>query len=500
MRRRFGRSKRGSYPATDTTRMSKNDRFAAWKCGVYLERLLSRYPARVLDALKLLQWILGSEIERIAYRLTDTYRGSEKEGLRELLKHCSEDPEEYPRIFHKIILTSPKFERSRMFDFILGVLKKKNQSLRRPHQSETEKSIASLQKMFNLTEPETECSLFYFIADAWSDAQEFFINHLGCLRFAGQQEYLPVILDLSQKELPQILHGTLTRIGFLEHHGSQLTVNDEFYQLFQNPSRELRLKAFFTPLPRTVLPLEYHMIEHGETEHVLSLLSEKPQGSTHVLLYGPPGTGKSTYASGIAQRVGVKAYEIIRGDKENTTTKRRAAILACLNMTNAGGGSLIIVDEADNLLNTRFSWFSRGETQDKAWLNQLLEEPGVRMIWITNHIEEIEESVLRRFAYSIHFKTFSPRQRVIIWKNILRKSRASRFFSKQEIAELATTYKLSAGAIDLAVKKAVALAAGTKEKFQTAVRLSLDAHQTLLDSGIKPVNKERVERGYSLMG
>ena len=71
---------------------------------------------------------------------------------------------------------------------------------------------------------------------------------------------------------------------------------------------------------------------------------------------------------------------------------------------------LVVVDEADNLLNTQNSWFSRGETQDKGWLNQLLEEPGARMIWITNSIDEIEGSVLRRFAFSIHFREFNRRQ------------------------------------------------------------------------------------------
>jgi len=88
----------------------------------------------------------------------------------------------------------------------------------------------------------------------------------------------------------------------------------------------------------------------------------------------------------------------VRGEA-NTTHNRRAAILACLNMTNAGPGSLVIVDEADNLLNTQFSYFMRGETQDKGWLNELLEKPGTRIIWITNSIGGIEDSVLRRFAF-----------------------------------------------------------------------------------------------------
>ena len=73
-------------------------------------------------------------------------------------------------------------------------------------------------------------------------------------------------------------------------------------------------------------------------------------------------------------------------------------------MTNFDQGSIVLVDEADNLLNTQSSWFMRGETQDKGWLNQLLDEPGTRMIWITNRIDSIEDSVLRRFAFSLPFQ------------------------------------------------------------------------------------------------
>jgi len=122
-------------------------------------------------------------------------------------------------------------------------------------------------------------------------------------------------------------------------------------------------------------------------------------------------------------------------------------------MTNSGPGSLIVVDEADNLLNTRFSWFMRGGTQDKGWMNELLETPGLRMIWITNQIEDIEPSVLRRFAYSLHFRPFNKRQRIQLWENILKKNKAKRFLSQPEIENFAGTYRVSAGAADLAVRK-----------------------------------------------
>ena len=228
-------------------------------------------------------------------------------------------------------------------------------------------------------------------------------------------------------------------------------------------------------------------------------MREKPKSSTHILLYGPPGTGKSSFAAGVARETGISPYGIVRGEA-NTTRNRRAALLACINMTNSGSGSLIVVDEADNLLNTRFSWFMRGETQDKGWMNELLETPGLRIIWITNRIEDMEPSVLRRFSYSLHFKPFNKRQRVQLWENILRKNKAKRFFNLPEIENLAGTYRVSAGAADLAVKKAKEMGLKTKGSFIEGVKLSLEAHETLINGGEMKMDRDRIDKNYSLEG
>ena len=109
-------------------------------------------------------------------------------------------------------------------------------------------------------------------------------------------------------------------------------------------------------------------------------------------------------------------------------------------MTNFDRGSIVIVDEADNLLNTQNSWFMRGETQDKGWLNHLLDEPGTRMIWISNSIDYIDESVLRRFAFSLPFKGFNRRQRALLWDNILRKNRCKRYCRPADIKRNFSTW------------------------------------------------------------
>jgi hypothetical protein len=142
----------------------------------------------------------------------------------------------------------------------------------------------------------------------------------------------------------------------------------------------------------------------------------------------------------------------------------------------------------------------RGETQDKGWLNELLEKPGTRMIWITNSIVGIEDSVLRRFAFSLHFRPFNRRQRIQLWENIISENRVEKFFNSRSIEDFARNYRVSAGVIDLAVKKSMETAPRSMVQFHRVVKMGLEAHQTLSNYGEKPLDKEKIDANYSLDG
>ena len=75
------------------------------------------------------------------------------------------------------------------------------------------------------------------------------------------------------------------------------------------------------------------------------------------------------------------------------------------------------------------------------------------MIWIVNSVENIEESVARRFSFSVNFKPFNRRQRVQLWQNIVRKHKVKRFLKDSEIEELSNRFEVSAGVIDQAIRK-----------------------------------------------
>ncbi len=476
----------------------RNERFVLVQAATILVRHLEHYPLLDKEILAILCWNLGQDRKQLGEFLSKQFANDSREEIEENLSESLSDHDDYgPELWRILSKIRSGFQRE-MIRKVLHLLARKIEELRYRGKSDLEKNIGVIREMFGLTDQECAFCTFLYILSNYDPVEAYFVNHLGCQKFSGRR-FLSNALNMSKGELNDILCGKLEKMGIFEMDKYDLGLEDDFRPLFENPSSRMISENFFIRLGRNGIPLDHHFVGEREIEHTLALLRDKPESSSHILLYGPPGTGKTSFASGIAEKSGIPSYSIVRGET-NTTRNRRAAILACINMTNSGPGSLIVVDEADNLLNTRYSWLMRGETQDKGWMNELLETPGLRMIWITNRIDDIEPSVLRRFAFSFHFKPFNKRRRLQLWENVLKKNKAKRFLDQSEIADFAGTYCLSAGAVDLAVKKAKEAGIKTKGAFREAVELSLKAHETLLNDGEGKVNRDRIDKGYSLDG
>jgi SpoVK/Ycf46/Vps4 family AAA+-type ATPase len=476
----------------------KNDRFVLKTCIIYVVRHLERFPSFDEETLIILCWILGEDMARIGRFLIEHVDPGSRTELRNEFSECDLDPDDYARTLHSSFKKTRSVRPGQMRSFLLKLLHAKYKSLRYRGMPEIEKNVLDFKKMFSLSGPEIDFAVFLFIINNYPVAERFFDNHLECNKFIGHK-YLANILGLSKTQLKAVFYGKLAQMGLYTIEKWGLSIEDEFFELIQNPATGKFSQNFYFKVPRGTLPLEHYLIVRKQINHILDLIKCKPKSATHLLVYGPPGTGKTSFVYSLVKQLGIPGYEIVRSN-ENTTEKRRAAILACQNMTNFGAGSIVVVDEADNLLNTKDSWFSRGETQDKGWLNQLLEKPGTRVIWITNRIDGIEDSVLRRFAYSVHFKPFNRRQRLMLWENIVSRNKCKRFFKENDLLELAEKYVVNAGVIDLAVKKSVEKGLKSKGEFRRAVEMGLEAHETLRNYGEKPSHADRVEDSFSLDG
>jgi SpoVK/Ycf46/Vps4 family AAA+-type ATPase len=477
----------------------ENEKFALFKSASYLMGILSVRPIYDDETIRVLLWILKADARSFLEFLNGCIDESSDRKSKNEINELMHDPDECIEYINKSIRTMQKKNYRKMQPFIWDLLEKKKEALQCKGSSSIEKKLTAFKTMFKLTEMEIEFCSLMLVNTLWKIAESYFVDHLEC-HFFTNRKYLTSMMQVSITDLDNVLAGTLSKINFFEMDRHTFTVTEDFVEFFQKPYGQVLSKKFYKKMTAKSIPLSMHMIDLEQTNHVLSLLKKKPQKATHILIYGPPGTGKTSYTAGLLQELGLVGYEIAK-DENNESKMRRAAIIACYNMKQNDEKAVIVIDEADNLLNTQNAWFRNGETHDKGWLNKLLEDEGIRMIWITNSIDAIADSVIRRFAYSVHFKAFNRRQRVQLWESIAGANKINKFYDQKEILQLAKNYKVSAGVIDMAVQKSVeTYSIRGKEQCKKAIVQALDAHEILVHEGNKKIPKDNIEECYSLDG
>jgi transitional endoplasmic reticulum ATPase len=475
--------------------------FILRKCSEYLIRL-HRHPKMFTDeSLCVLHWVLGEKIETLNDLIPNLLEKEDRDRFKDDRDEWMANIDLYPSKISHIIARMNTESRLKVELTVVSLLMKRKDELSGVGLSGLEERLNHLVKGLGLNDLEKEFIILFMIIHMIDYCDSLFLRELSVEKIQGRK-YLKKILETDTQGLLCLLSGNLARIGIIQlSSDTTIRLDDDVLSFIHDPkSKNLFADHYRRVDTKNTIPLEFHLVESKQTKFLLKLLQKTRKTSSHILLYGTPGTGKTSFAYGIARELGIAAYEIMR-DEDNKTVKRRTAITACMNIHHHNKGSLIIVDEADNLLNTKGSWFDRGETQDKGWLNDLLEKPGYRFVWITNRIHGIEDSVMRRFAYSIHFKPFDKRQRMHVWRKVLEKNRIKKGFGEKDIESLADHYPVSAGAVDMAIRKVKEVSKPSQKEFKEAVQMSLDAHITLLKGGVKPaLRKNNIEENYSLEG
>ena len=120
----------------------------------------------------------------------------------------------------------------------------------------------------------------------------------------------------------------------------------------------------------------------------------------NILIYGAPGTGKTELATLLAKALSVSVHNItyMDGDGDVISAEDRLNKCRFAQKVLEGQSSLLIFDEIEDVF--RASFFEQSVAQqNKAWMNQLLENNNVPMIWLSNSVHSIDAAFLRRFDF-----------------------------------------------------------------------------------------------------
>ena len=296
---------------------------------------------------------------------------------------------------------------------------------------------------------------------------------------------------------------------------NDLDFNDELCGFLHGINNEPLSSAYYAPCKDKPLPWNFHagiIKKHGAVLRDLIAKRGAKRG-LNILLYGCPGTGKTSFARSLAAELGVTCYGIAQnvqsksGDRSCSAPEFRFGALQICDMQVDPANSMIVIDEADEMLRGRYGGDGLlallgggGSTAgDKGMLNSLLDEIRVPCIWISNTAaHELDPSSRRRFDYSIRFDKLTGVQRLAIWQNNVEKYKLRRLFPSALQEKFADKYEVSAGGISLALRNVANLKpkAGECEKL---VEKLLAPHCELL--GIQ-TDKSKLQptADYSLEG
>ena len=296
----------------------------------------------------------------------------------------------------------------------------------------TDKRLDELKNLFHLTSTDLEIISFKYVAEQSSifgDAFEHTIANLS-----NKTSFLShgsKILHITKSQIMNAFRrGNLVTCQLLDLDGAfDLAdwIEDYLSGLNDDPN-----KIFFSKVTDEALPIHVHHIKQSEL-NVLNQYLEN-SGGKNILFYGEPGTGKTELAKSLAHHRQTKLYMINNKDENNENCKAMKT-------------SIILVDEADELLNTQFSFLVSGEKNNKSWINRFLDHSKHNIIWITNRSTQIESSTMRRFSFSMHFKRFTVKKKLQVFDYCLKKRKLEGFFTTDEIQRFCRRYSINAGGI-----------------------------------------------------
>ncbi len=131
----------------------------------------------------------------------------------------------------------------------------------------------------------------------------------------------------------------------------------------------------------------------------------------NLLIYGPPGTGKTELSKLLAAEAGLRLFAVGENRRETYEPDREDRIHSLLlasRMALRRNDSALLFDEMEDLLEDGDMDWVRDRVVNRAgskvFMNRVLENNGVPVIWIANTLHGFDPAFLRRMSFAVELR------------------------------------------------------------------------------------------------
>ncbi len=194
-----------------------------------------------------------------------------------------------------------------------------------------------------------------------------------------------------------------------------------------------------------------------DIRHTLAAVLGKNRKGVNILLYGPPGTGKTQFARTLCGKVGAQLYAIGEneiGPDARPSADRSKILDYALEALSDEPNAAILFDEMEDF-----------HQREKLYLNRIVEENPVPIIWACNSIDyyrAFEPFFIDRMLHAIEFRHLPTGARENVYSSILREASIPDAETQQLVQELAHNNKITPRQVALAAKQATLVSGNTQ--------------------------------------
>lgn len=358
--------------------------------------------------------------------------------------------------------------------------------------------LSNIQKAFKLIDAEIDVIVLFYLV-ATDERLESCLRNNGIIDIykpADFRRFGYIVMGLNRKAFISVLsRQMLFNIPLLDKSHNLIELIEWCRDYISGFSGNEITSEFFVKGNDTDFNINDFDISEDELSVIDTLL--KCKKSCNILFYGDAGTGKTSLTKCLAKRHNMELVSI-NIPKDDDHQNRLRSIYGAINLVDKNS-SLILVDEADEVLNTSDSFFFKGKT-NKSWINNLLESHGKKIIWVTNRAEQIDPSTMRRFSFSMEFKKFTSKGRLNVLKYELNKKGLKNYFDDRELKELCKEYSVDGGGIVNAINVFNINRRRKKENIIKMVKTVLKNHEKATHGEMGGSMQKKEFKSYSLQG